>query len=518
MRVQLRSELAAHAKPVIQSFIDHKIASRIAAKDSSIWGQDAAQEASARLGWVTSPKDSRNLLPSIRSLRDEFEQLGVSRFVLCGMGGSSLAPEVITKFYKRELFILDSTSPDQVRLALANLNRTAVIVSSKSGSTVETDSQKRIFEKAFLDAGIDPLQRIVIVTDPGSPLDIDSRKSGYRVFNADPMVGGRYSALTAFGLVPSGLVGCDIAELLQHAVDSLPSLVSESVNNPAYVLAAALTCQVGVDKFLVEADSLPNFGDWVEQLVAESTGKNGTGVLPVAVASSAPEISMRLLDVISVRLGNDAGDVSFEGTLGELFMVWEFATAIAGWKLGINPFDQPNVESAKQAARELLDTPSVTEAADFIDRSIGVTARGFEVAGTTVDAAVETLIGRLAPNGYLAIHAYLPANVYPQFVKLREQFAARANRPTTFGWGPRFLHSTGQYHKGGPKQGVFLQLIQNIQDDLAVPGREFSFGQLIEAQANGDAEVLASHGLPVLSLRLTSPLEALSFLQGVIRS
>jgi glucose-6-phosphate isomerase len=518
MKVQLKPELAAEIQPVIQRIVEERIASRIAAKDDSIWGPDSQPEASIRLGWVTSPRDSVELIPEIIKLRDAYVERGIDRFVLCGMGGSSLAPEVITRYSKKDLFILDSTAPDQVRLALRDLQRTALIVSSKSGSTVETDSQKRTFEQAFSDAGIDPTDRIVIVTDPGSPLDQASRQAGYTVFNADSKVGGRYSALTAFGLVPAGLAGCDIAGLLHDAASALPELATDSADNPAIALAAALAGRSQVDKFLIESDVIPSFGDWVEQLVAESTGKNDGGVLPVAVSNAAPELNMQLKDTLSVRYAVDGADVSFAGELGGLFVLWEYATAMAGWLLKINPFDQPNVESAKVAARKLLDDPSFTTQIDFVDRSIAVTARGFQVNGSTVEAAVESLLSQLGPDGYLSIHAYLPASSYPQFIELRDIAATRTQRPVTFGWGPRFLHSTGQYHKGGPKQGVFLQLTQGVADDISIPGREFSFGQLISAQAKGDAEVLASHNLPVLSLQLTNPLEALNLLEGVIRS
>ena len=518
MKVNLEPELAKQVESVVDRIVDERICSRIASKDSSIWGVDAQAEASIRLGWVSSPRDSLELVAGILKLRDEFAGQGITRFVLCGMGGSSLAPEVISGYFNKDLVILDSTSPDQVRLAVKDLERTAVIVSSKSGSTVETDSQKRMFEDAFQQVGIDPLKRIVIVTDPDSPLDRASRELGYTVFNADPTVGGRYSALTAFGLVPAGLAGCDISTILNEAVMALPKLESDDRENPAIVLAAALAGQSSVDKFLIEADAVPSFGDWVEQLAAESTGKNQRGVLPIAVSAAAPEFLMELTDTITVRYSNESTDVSFEGSLGELFVLWEYATAIAGWLLEINPFDQPNVESAKIAARKLLDSPDFSNSLDFVDRSIGVKIRGYEVSGVTVEAAMEALLQQVGPDSYLAIHAYLPAPTYPQFQSLRELLAERISRPVTFGWGPRFLHSTGQYHKGGPKQGVFLQLTQRIESDLVVPGRNFSFGELISAQANGDAEVLAAHGLPVLSLQLSNPLEDLAFLRGVIGS
>lgn len=518
MWVRLKPELASQVFPVIERVVREQIASRIASKDSTVWGIEAQSEASIRLGWVTSPQDSVDLIPRILKLREELVGRGVTRFVLCGMGGSSLAPEVIAGFYQKNLVILDSTSPEQVAIALRDLEKTAVIVASKSGSTVETDSQKRIFEKAFTDAGIAPTERLIVITDPGSPLESTSRAAGYEVFNADPYVGGRYSALTAFGLVPAGLVGCDISSLLHDASSVSAELSSDSVGNPAIILAAALAGQSGVDKFLIEADKVPSFGDWVEQLVAESTGKNAKGILPVAVTGSAPELAMNFSDAIKVRNLSDTADVDFDGSLGAIFLLWEYATAIAGWLLAINPFDQPNVESAKIAARKLLDEPSFGNQIDFSDRSIGVTTRGFRFQGQTVEAAIEALLAMLEARSYLAIHAYLPSSTFPQFQRLRDIAVRRAKRPVTFGWGPRFLHSTGQYHKGGPRQGVFLQLTQVAKEDIAIPGRDFTFGQLISAQAKGDAEVLAANGLPVLSLQLSNPIQALSILEKAISS
>jgi glucose-6-phosphate isomerase len=518
MQVNLKPELQISLTAVVENVIQNQIASRLAAQDSTIWGPESQPEASVRLGWVTSARDSVDLVPEIISLRQFFADQGVSRFVLCGMGGSSMAPEVISKTEGKELVILDSTAPEQVQLAIRDLDRTAVVVSSKSGSTVETDSQKRAFENAFQEAGIDPIGRIVIVTDPDSPLEQASKQRGYRVFNADPMVGGRYSALTAFGLVPAGLAGCDIASLLSDAQNASVSLEIDSMENPAIWLAAAMAGEKSVDKFVIESDLLPGFGDWVEQLVAESTGKEGKGVLPVAVTSSAPELFTSLSDSISITFGELSHDVSFQGSLGELFLLWEYATAIAGWLLGINPFDQPNVESAKVAARALLDSPTASGEVDFVDRGVSVKALGFDPKGATVEAVIESLFEKMDSKSYLAIQAYLPSSSYPQFVELRDTAARRLSRPVTFGWGPRFLHSTGQYHKGGPKQGVIIQLCYQPAGDFEIPDRPFSFGELISAQASGDARVLAEAGLPVVSLTFSDPLAGLRMLTKVIES
>ncbi|MDP5026301.1 MAG: glucose-6-phosphate isomerase, partial [Aquiluna sp.] len=275
MKLALNPDLQAALSAVVSELVVGEIASRICDKDDSIWGPAAQPEASIRLGWVDSFKEAVNLIPEIVKLRDALREQGVDRIVLCGMGGSSLAPEVITKNAGAQLVVLDSTAPDQVAAALIELERTAVVVSSKSGSTVETDSQKRAFEKAFQDAGIDASKRIVIVTDPGSPLDSASRQDGYQVFNADPNVGGRYSALTAFGLVPSGLTGADIAALVSSANQAAAVFSSDSTDNPALWLGAVFARTPGShgyrDKFLIETDYLPGFGDWAEQLVAEST-------------------------------------------------------------------------------------------------------------------------------------------------------------------------------------------------------------------------------------------------------
>lgn len=524
LEVVLGSTVAQQAATLIDQLVAVKIASRIGSKDSSIWGEDAQPEASIRLGWVSSANDSQALLPEIEALREHFASQGVNRFVLCGMGGSSLAPEVITGAAGVELITLDSTDPAQVQAATIELHRTAVVVSSKSGSTVETDSQKRHFEAAFSAADLSPLERIVVVTDPGSPLDQAARGAGYRVFNADPKVGGRYSALTAFGLVPSGLAGVDISKLLNEAQGASARLTVDAKDNPAIQLAAALAARPAVghrDKFgLLSPAEAAGLGDWVEQLVAESTGKEGRGRLPVVLRADAPEVlntpaDMRLVhgDPSSVS----AEQVAIRGTLGELFLTWEYATAILGYALDINPFDQPDVESAKVAARALLDSPNAAASPDFSSDDVAVTAKNIPGNFGSVEQALEALLGQLdVERGYFAIHAYVSRPGFPQFERLRDLAAAFTGRPTTFGWGPRFLHSTGQYHKGGPRQGAFLQIVAKSDFDLAVPDRPFSFGSLMAAQAAGDARVLAEHGNPVLTLEATDLLSLFERLEGAL--
>jgi glucose-6-phosphate isomerase len=440
------------------------------------------------------------------------------------MGGSSLAPEVICGAAGVELVVLDSSDPDFVRAALEDrLGETVVVVSSKSGGTVETDSQRRAFEKAFRDADIDPAERIVVVTDPGSPLAELAEQAGYRTFLADPDVGGRYSALTAFGLVPSGLAGADVAGLLEQAARIRPALEEDSVDNPGLRLGALLGVAnaAGVDKLVLTnaGSTYAGLGDWAEQLIAESTGKEGKGILPVVVDSvEAPNFSPSTPDEVlgtygpepvlgSVRPASGFG-VSVDAPLGAQLLLWGYATAVAGRMIGINPFDQPDVESAKAAAREMLDGGASEPVPVFEDGPVTVYASGSWLPEGTdsVGAAVSALLGQLdADHGYVAVQAYLDRHRDASLATVRGTLASRTGRPVTFGWGPRFLHSTGQYHKGGPATGVYLQVTGQPEADLAVPDRPFTFHEFLTAQAVGDGQVLADQGRPVLRLHVSSP-------------
>ncbi|WP_426939777.1 glucose-6-phosphate isomerase [Pseudarthrobacter sp. S6] len=512
----------------LPALVTDRIATRIFAKDHTLWGPDAEAESAVRLGWVEAATVSQALVPSILELRGALKADGVTRIVLCGMGGSSLAPEVIAATAGVELTVLDSTDPDQVRAVLADrLAETAIVVSSKSGSTLETDSQRRIFEHAFTEAGIDAKSRIIIVTDPGSPLDKASREAGYRaVFNADPNVGGRYSALTAFGLVPSGLAGVDIQAFLDEAEEAAEILNEDAAENIGLALGAALGGTNPLRNKIVIAEDgsgIVGFADWAEQLIAESTGKLGTGVLPVVAGPTSPEVTSGAPDVLVVRLvaadadvelGNN--EVAIAGGLATQMMVWEFATAVAGRLLGINPFDQPDVEAAKVAARGLLDAQPEPTPAAFVDGVIEVRGGDWLGDAATAEDAVNALLGTLAEDSYLSVQAYLDRLAFAELEGIRDPLAGVSRRPVTFGWGPRFLHSTGQFHKGGPAIGVFLQITAAPAEDLAIPDRPFTLGELISAQAAGDAQVLAGHGRPVLRLHLTDRAAGVAQLQEII--
>jgi glucose-6-phosphate isomerase len=511
----------AEAAALVEQLVADQVASKLTAGDPTLWGPEAESEAKIRLAWTTLHETSRPLRGEIEALRSTLHAEGLDRIVLAGMGGSSLAPEVITSTAGVPLVVLDTTDPGQVADALeGDLSRTVIVVSSKSGSTVETDSHRRIFEKAFTDEGIDAKSRIVVVTDPGSPLAAAATEAGYRkVFPANPHVGGRYSALTAFGLVPAGLAGADVGALLDEAAAIAPRLAADSPDNPAIKLAAQLGAAVtqGAEKvvFADTGSGIKGFGDWVEQLIAESTGKDGTGLLPVVVENpDAPGFADASTDATPVAIGPAVGNgLSTSGKLGELILLWEYATALVGRVLGIDPFNQPDVEAAKKAARSLLDAPKSEPATPtFVDGAVEVHAPDGLAGDGTLTGTLRAFFDAVPAFGYISVQAYLDRLADASAAVLRPETARLTGKQTTFGWGPRFLHSTGQYHKGGHQNGAFLQITGAVEEDLAVPDRPYTLGVLQLAQALGDGQVLAEHGRPVLRLHLTDRAAGLAHL------
>jgi len=465
---------------------------RLAAKDSTIWGAAAEAEASVRLNWIDAPESSRELLPQLDAVSAKFRNH--KRVVLCGMGGSSLAPEVIAATYRKELFILDSTDPVYIHHALAgDLRETVVVVGSKSGSTIETASQRALFAEAFRTLDLNPVDHMVFVTDPGSPLDKSARADGYTVVNADPSVGGRFSALTAFGLVPAALIGVDPSVLLDAASDAKAQIVSSEVAiDIAYLISNA-----GQYLTYCDSDAAPGLSDWIEQLVAESTGKNEVGRLPVVIENSSAAAGG---EAFSISFSGDA-DLVVAGELGEQFFLWEWVTALVGAALEIDPFNQPNVTEAKEATSALLAEwngvlPEFK--ADAVDGAVEIFG-----AGSDLTIALRNFINEIPQGGYVAVMAYLDRSGDRDLAKLREIIARKSKRPVTFGWGPRFLHSTGQFHKGGQQNGAFLQITGVTNGDVVIPGQSFGFKTLIMAQALGDLRALAKRKYPLLRLHLS---------------
>lgn len=483
---------------------------RIAAKDADTWGPAARDEAAIRLNWVECATSSRNLLPELDALAARFRNH--TQVVLCGMGGSSLAPEVIAASFKKNLFVLDSTDPNYIAHALTgDLSKTVVVVSSKSGSTVETSSQRALFESRFSEAGLDATEHMVIVTDPGSPLDIDARKRGFTVVNADPNVGGRFSAMTAFGLVPAALVGIDVSVLLDAASDAIP--LFQGAGSPAVATAFLLAYQSGQYVAFSDTDSgMPGLSDWIEQLIAESTGKEKVGRLPIVIeAVSAPVGG----DAIRIAF-NGKSDLVIECELGAQFIFWEWVTALLGYALEIDPFNQPNVTEAKEQTASLLKSWS-GKLPKFTPNNIDGAVEIFADAPSVQDALTH-VIDAVSGDGYIAIMAYLDRKDDEELAQLRRIIADKSSRPVTFGWGPRFLHSTGQFHKGGQQNGVFLQITGESDQDIEIPDRDFTFKTLISAQALGDGQALSSRGLTVVRLHLRNREDGISEILSAARA
>jgi len=483
---------------------------RLIKKDFTIWGPEASDEAKIRMGWIDLPTESRELLAQLDALTAKFRHL--STIVLCGMGGSSLGPEVIAHTYDKELIVLDSTDSHYISHCLPeNLETTLVIVGSKSGSTIETASQKALFESLFDRAGLDKTKHMIIVTDPDSPLDIASRSSGFTVVNANPNVGGRFSVLGAFGLVPSAFLGIDVSIILDSAADTKESLIRDP--HPALLTAYGLiTGTVQYFGITDENSKMPGLSDWIEQLVAESTGKNGIGRLPIVIDIAEDPLPPKTL---TVSFASDT-DLVIAGDLGSQFFFWEWVTALLGSGLSIDPFNQPNVQESKLASGALLtlwgnSVPTLNNVGT--DNSIA-----FFRAADSAKNLLSDFINQIHENGYLSIMAYLDRDKDSQIVELRNIIAHKTSKAVTFGWGPRFLHSTGQYHKGAQANGSFLQITAESDVDFDIPGKDFSFKTLIAAQANGDENAIASRGLPILRLHLLDRAQGISQLLGIARS
>ena len=495
---------SAHYK-ALQAFHE-----RLKLKDSTIWGPEAQAEAAIRMNWIDLPESSRELLPQFDALAAKHRDK--SSVILCGMGGSSLGPEVIAQTFSKKLFVLDSTDPNYVAHALnTDLSKTVVVVSSKSGSTIETASQRALFEGGLKDAGLNPIDHMVFVTDPGSPLDKQVREGGYSVVNADPHVGGRFSVLSPFGLLPAALIGVDVSVLLDNASDTKAAFFADSqiMCDIAYLLTYVADQYVA---YTDQGSGMPGLSDWIEQLVAESTGKNQVGRLPVVAESSQHGLEGNAFTIAF----SGAADLVVEGDLASQFIVWEWVTALVGAALAIDPFNQPNVTEAKEQTSALLN-----EWKGLLPTFSGDATEGaLEIfgAGSNATESLSQLISNIPADGYIAIMAYLDRKDDAAITELRNILASKSGRPVTFGWGPRFLHSTGQFHKGGQQNGVFLQITGDVKKDIAIPGQIYGFKTLVAAQALGDGKALASRKYPLLRFNLTNRAMGISELLEAARA
>jgi len=514
---------------------------RLVDRDPTLFSDDVdlRQPILQRLGWTDLAEKAEQRLPLITNLAAEAAREGATDVVLLGMGGSSLAPLVISRVMgpvadAPRLHVLDTTAPSavaRVREALTP-QTTVFVVSSKSGTTIEPLSLYAIFRE-WMDAELGRVaagKRFIVVTDPGTPLEARRQKDVMRVaVAAPPTVGGRFSALSVFGLLPTGLAGIDVSRIVEYGRAMERACHGPAGSNPGAQLAAWLADNLasGRDKLtLVTSGRYRSFGLWVEQLVAESTGKQGVGIVPVLEDGSVTATSYgddRMLVVVRdeadgaeaafVQAAREAGVPVTEhlppepAAIGAEFVRWEFAVALTGFLMGVNPFDEPNVAEAKAATTGVLEGTTTVPAADADFGGFWTTATGgLAGAGTPGDlrAALATLTGSLAPSGYLAILAYLPDDeeLIAPLRTAAAEVATALRAPVCLELGPRYLHSTGQLHKGGPATGSFLLVTARGRTDLPVPGEPFSLAQLFRAQAEGDLVTLASRGRPVLRVDL----------------
>jgi len=509
-----------------------QVSQRIWEKDSTVWIADPDQAAQTpeltnRLGWLDIAEEMLAEADDLAAFASEIKTAGFKEVVLLGMGGSSLAPELyMTTFAQHAdglpVIVLDSTNPDQISAVEANIAdmaRTLFIVPSKSGGTLETLSLYKHFYQAVSEIKDNPGENFVAITDPGSKLEKLAQEKGFRkIFAGPPEVGGRFSALTYFGLVPAALIGVNLPKLLRRANAMADACKNHASLNPGLQLGAALgeLAQLGRDKvtFFISPD-VAAFGVWVEQLIAESTGKHGVGILPVADEAIADPafynndrvfVYLRLAGDDNVELDGRVDVLAAAGhpvitiqmdeleDLGQEFFRWEMATAAAGAVLKINPFDQPNVELAKAKARELMaefeqngSLPAQSPTLDYDD----IDAYG-PAMGETVTEALKAFLTQYRPGDYVAIMAYLPYGdaIDQALGELRLTLRNGLRSAVTVGYGPRFLHSTGQLHKGDGNKGLFIQITHTPTTDVDVPGEKYTFATIVAAQAQGDYNAL----------------------------
>ena len=556
VELDLPQSLAAQVDAALSEWDQQKRSAKLWAKDASLWTQ---HDEAKWMGWLDLPSETRKLLPQLSAFAASVKAGGYSHVLLMGMGGSSLAPEVLTQTFGRqggfpELLVLDSTDPQQVKSfeKRIDVTKTLFIVSSKSGSTLEPN----IFLRTFFDLAEKALgkeeaaKRFVAVTDPGSKLEAHAKEAGFgHLFNGVPSVGGRYSALSAFGMVPAAAMGLDVAKLLDGA-QAMADACGPKVHakeNPGVLLGTVLglAAKAGRDKVtFVAGHEYWDLGAWLEQLIAESTGKLGKGLIPVDretiagpsaygndrvfvhLRTAAKPNATRDLELANLaRAGHPVVRISLQGpdTLGQEFFRWEIATAVAGSVIGINPFDQPDVEAAKIEARKLTDAyerdGKLPSAAPFVEEgglSLFTDAANKADLDTRISSDklfasyLRAHVHRTGPGDYFAILAFIQMNERHEqlLMAIRDLIRDRQRVATCLGFGPRFLHSTGQAYKGGPPSGVFLQITSDDAEQVAVPGQRYTFGVVKAAQAQGDLQVLFDRKRRALRVHLPSDVEA----------
>ncbi len=510
--------LADRVNSAMEAAVVDEVARRIWSKDPSLWKSDEnnAKNIKNSLGWLTVADEMLGVADELVEFAETIRARGFQHVMVCGMGGSSLCPEVLARTFGRqqgfpELLVLDSTDPDVIAAFAERIDieRCLFVIASKSGSTTEPNVFYKFWYDQLSRCSENPGDNFIAITDPGSPLvETAAELKFQRTFLNQSDIGGRYSALSYFGMVPAALMGLDVRRFLDRAMQVAQPDVSEESALPLGVVMGECA-NAGRDKLTLVIDpSLETLGLWIEQLVAESTGKEGKGILPVnGELLGSPEVYGNDRLFVSISLGavsketKDKLDALAEAghpvvhrelasvyRLGAEFFEWEFATACAGWRLGINPFDQPNVQEAKDATKELLESFLRRGRLDERDES----------------AADEVFT--IKPGDYIAFLNFIEETPETdrKFQELRTQLRDTTKCAVTVGYGPRFLHSTGQLHKGGPDTGVFFQIIADDEADFPIPGEDYTFSILKQAQALGDFRALAKRGRRVIGVEISS--------------
>jgi len=527
----------------------NEVAKRIWQKDATLWKSDPDNIKIIKnsLGWLTVADEMIGVVDDLVEFSESIRSRGFQHVMVCGMGGSSLCPEVLARTFGRqpgfpELLVLDSTDPDVIAAFKSRIDveRCLFIIASKSGSTTEPNVFYKFWYEEVRKLKENPGDNFVAITDPGSPLVETAKELGFRrTFLNQSDIGGRYSALSYFGMVPAALMGLNVRRILEGAQQAAHS------SDAAIELGVSMgdNAAAGRDKLTLVIDqSLETLGLWIEQLIAESTGKEGTGILPVnGEPLGAPDVYGKDRLFVSISLGAASEKTQLEALaaaghpivyrelndlydLGAEFFVWEFATAVAGWRLGINPFDQPNVQEAKDATKDLL--AGFTRHGQLNPRNAVASNELITIYGAddarkaeSVEEALRAHLATIKPGDYIAFLNYIEETPETdrELQELRTELRDKTHCATTVGYGPRFLHSTGQLHKGGPDTGVFFQIIANDAVDFAIPGEPYTFTILKQAQALGDFRALVKRGRRVIGIDLgDNTIEGLVWLRAFL--
>jgi glucose-6-phosphate isomerase len=541
-----------HGRSAAEALLTDRVIDRIWRRDVTVWTGDARGDAARsianRLGWLDVPTGMQPELERVEALAEEVRRDGITTVYLLGMGGSSLCAEVMRRVYGvregfPELVVMDTTDEAAIAGALARLEpaRTLFLVASKSGGTIEPASMEKLYWEACSRAlGAAAGRQFIAVTDPGTGLAQLAERRGYRgVFLNPPDIGGRFSALSLFGLVPGALIGAPVREMLSGGADMAEGCRQPNHQNAGLELGAfaGAAARDGRDKLtVVLPPSLAALGLWIEQLVAESTGKHGKGSLPVvdeplgspddygtdrcfvSVATEHESADPARLDALEAA-GHPVLRLSTRiPMLGAEFFRWEFATAIMGAVLGINPFDEPNVQEAKDKTKAILAQ------ADFTGGRPAASADGISVysrfSGSTPAAVVKAALDSLHPADYVAFLSYLPSEraIETTIAEIRLRIRTRAHVATTFGVGPRYLHSTGQYHKGGPNSAVAFVITGEDATSTPIPGAPYTFAQLKRAQAVGDFQTLEAHQRRAVRIHFDRGVDAVGGLKRLFQA